>query len=173
MGIGRNNFKTYEDGELDTDRNTDHLELTIPTIWGIGVEYKASPELIVVLEVQSRPFSELRWSTDIDEQPIIDDGFNFAIGAEYQGFAYPVHFGAFREVIPFVDDGDTAPVNLDGLTGGIGSGGDEDFSWNVSALFGRWEQVNDEGQKYSEDLVRASISATYRFSTGFSRPFRR
>ena len=171
--LGETITKTYEDGELDTDRNTDHLELTMPAMWGIGAEYKASPELIVALEVQSRPFSELRWSTDIQDQPIIDDGFNFAIGAEYLGSAYPVRLGAFRNVIPFVDENDTTPVNLDGLTVGIGSGGDEDLSWNISALFGRWEQVNDEGQKYSEDLIRVGISATYRFSSGFSRSFRR
>ena len=90
------------------------------------------------------------------------------------GSAYPVRFGAFRDVIPFVDEDDTTPVNLVGLTAGIGSAsGDEDFSWNVSALFGRWEQVNDEGQKYSEDLIRASISATYRFDTNLNTYFKR
>ncbi len=137
----------------------------MPAMWGIGAEYKVSPELIVALEVQSRPFSELRWNKDIEDQPIIDDGFNFAAGVEYSGSAYPVRLGAFRDIIPSVDENDTDPVNLVGLTAGIGSGGDEDWSWNLSALFGRWEQVvTDKGQKRSEDLFRASISATYRFS---------
>ena len=89
-------IKIYENGELETDRDSDRIELTIPTMWGIGAEYKASPELIVALEVQSRPFSELRWSGGVNEQPIIDDGFNFSVGAEYLGSVYPVRFGAFR-----------------------------------------------------------------------------
>ena len=172
--LGETISKIYEDGELDTDRNTDHLELTMPAMWGIGAEYKVSPELNVAAEVQYRPFSDLQWSQYLDEQPIIDDGFNVAVGAEYLGFNYPMRIGAFRDLIPFVNENDTNPVELIGLTAGIGSiGENEDFSWNVSALFGRWEQVNDEGQKYSEDLIRASISATYRFRTGFSRSFRR
>ena len=171
--LGETITKTTSDGELDTDRDQDHIELTMPAMWGIGVEYKASPELIVALEVQSRPFSELRWNTDIEDQPIIDDGFNFAAGVEYLGSAYPIRLGAFRDVIPFVDENDTDPVNLVGLTAGIGSGGDEDFSWNLSGLFGQWEQiVTDEGQKHSENLFRASLSATYRFGTDFSSYFR-
>ena len=68
-------------------------------------------------------------------------------------------------MIPFVDENDTAPVSFVGLTAGIGSAGDADFSWGVSALYGTWEQVNAEGQKYSENLIRANISATYRFNT--------
>ena len=171
--FGETITKTYEDGELDTDRDTDHLELTMPTMWGIGVEYEVSPELIVAAEVQYRPFSDLQWSGDLADQPIIDDGFNAAVGAEYLGFDYPVRIGAFRDLIPIVDENDTDPVELIGLTAGIGSiGEDEDFSWNVSALFGRWEQVNDEGQRYSEDLIRASISATYRFNVNLAS-FRR
>ena len=144
-------------------------------MWGIGAEYAVNPELVIAGEVQSRPFSDLQWSgSDVDERPIIDDGFNVAAGAEYLGFDYPVRIGAFRDLIPFVDENDTDPVELIGLTAGIGSiGEDEDFSWNVSGVFGRWERVNDEGQKYSEDLIRASISATYRFDTDFGRSFTR
>lgn len=165
--------KEYYNGELYTDRSQGHRELTVPTMWGIGAEYTVSPELVVAAEVQSRPFSDIQWGPGIEDQ-IIDDGFNFAVGAEYLGSAYPVRFGAFRDVIPFVDDNDTTPVNLIGLTAGIGSGDDEDFSWDVSASFGRWERVaTDEGQKYSEDLIRVGISATYRFSTDFIRSFTR
>ena len=171
--LGETITKTTSDGELDTDRDPNHIELTMPAMWGIGAEYKISPELIVAVEVQSRPFSELRWNTDIDQQPIIDDGFNFAAGVEYLGSAYPIRLGAFRDIIPFVDENDTDPVNLVGLTAGIGSGGKEDFSWNLSALFGQWERVvTDEGQKYAENLFRASISATYRFGTDLSSYFR-
>ena len=172
--FGETITKTYQDGELETDRNLDHRELTMPAVWGIGTEYKVSPELVVALEVQSRPFSDLRWGRNVEEQPIIDDGFNFAVGVEYLGSAYPVRLGAFRDVIPYVEANDTVPVNLVGLTAGIGSAGDSNFSWNASALFGRWETVvTDEGQKYSEDLIRVGISATYRFNTDFGRSFRR
>ncbi len=160
--LGEAIIKTYRDGDLDTERDQDHIELTIPAMWGIGAEYKVSPDLILALEVQSRLFSELQWSQDIRNQPIIDDGYNFAAGLEYLGSAYPVRIGAFRDVIPFVDENDADPIELRGLTVGIGSGEDEVFSWNASALFGRWEQVNDDGRKYSEDLVRFSISATFR-----------
>ncbi|RKU21626.1 hypothetical protein C6499_21755 [Candidatus Poribacteria bacterium] len=173
--FGERILRLSEDGELDTERDTDRLELTMPTMWGIGVEYEASPELIVAAEVQYRPFSDLQWSgtADIVDPPIIDDGFNVAVGAEYLGFDYPMRIGAFRDLIPFVDENDTDPVHLIGITAGIGSiGEDEDFSWNVSALFARWERVNDEGQKYSEDLIRASISATYRFNVNLGS-FRR
>ena len=152
--LGETITKTTSDGDLDTDRDQDRIELTMPAMWGIGVEYKVSPELIVAVEVQSRPFSELRWNTDIDQQPIIGDGFNFAAGVEYLGAAYPVRLGAFRDVIPFVDENDTDPVNLVGLTAGIGSGGDEDFSWNLSGLFGQWEQiVTDEGQEVRRESL--------------------
>ena len=163
--FGETISKIYRKGELETDRDQEYEELTIPAIWGIGAEYKASPELVVALEIQSRPFSELQWRGDVDEQPIIDDGFNFAVGAEYLGGPYPVRIGAFADVIPFADEDDTAPVNFIGFTAGIGSSGEENFSWNASALFGRWEQVvNEKGQKYSEDLIRVGISATYHFN---------
>ena len=140
--LGETITKISDNGDLDTDRDQEHIELTIPAMWGIGVEYEVSPELIVAGEVQYRPFSDLQWSENIENQPIIDDGFNFAAGVEYLGIAYPVRFGAFRDLIPFVDEDDTDPVPLIGITAGIGSiGEDEDFSWNISALFGRWEQV--------------------------------
>ena len=170
--LGETITKTTSDGDLDTSRDQDRIELTMPAMWGIGTEYKVSPELSVAVEVQSRPFSELRWNTDIEDQPIIEDGFNFAAGVEYLGSVYPVRFGAFSDMIPFVDENETDPVNLVGLTAGIGSGGDEDWSWNLSALFGRWDRiVTDEGQKHSENLFRANISATYRFGTDFSSYF--
>ena len=163
--LGESITKTYRNGKLETDRDQGYLELTLPAMWGIGAEYKASPEWVVALEVQSRPFSELQWSGEINKQPVIDDGFNFAVGAEYLGGPYPIRIGAFRDVIPLVDENDTAPVNFTGFTTGVGSSGEEDFFWNASALFGRWEQVvNDKGQKYSENLMRVGISATYRFN---------
>ena len=64
-------------------------------------------------------------------------------------------------------------MGVTGITAGIGSPGeDEDFSWNLSGVFGRWERVvNDDGQKYSEDLFRVGISATYRFDTNFASSF--
>ena len=167
-------LKEYYNGELYTERSQGGVELTVPAVWGIGAAYKVSPELVVAAEVQSRPFSDIQWSRDIEDQPIIDDGFNFAVGAEYLGSAYPVRLGAFQDVVAFADENDTTPVNLVGITAGIGSGDDDDLSWDVSALFGRWEQVaTDEGQKYSQDLIRVGISATYRFDTDFGRSFRR
>ncbi len=157
--------KTYYDGELDTDREQVNRELTIPAMWGLGVEYKLSPEFIVALELQSRSYSDLQWRGDRSGLSLIDDGFNVSVGAEYLGAGFPLRFGAFRDVIPFVDDGDTTPVSLLGLTVGIGSNGDKNFSWDVSALYETWTQANDEGQEYSENLIRANISATYRFNT--------
>lgn len=163
--FGNTITKRYENGELETDRAQTQAVLTIPVMWGLGAEYKVSPEFIVALELQSRPFSELRWSGDINQQPLVDNGFNFAVGAEYLGIGLPLRFGAFREVIPFVDDNDTTPVNLLGITAGIGSGGEADFSWDASVRFSTWEKVNDIGQKYSENLIRIGISATYHFRT--------
>lgn len=165
--LGDKITKTYQDSELETDREQSFAELTIPGMWGLGVEYKVSPELVATLEVESRPFSELRWTRSIGRQQFVDDSFNFSIGAEYLGAGFPLRFGAFREVIPLVDENDAAPVSLIGLTAGIGSDGEADFSWDASALFGTWEQVNNIGQKYSENLIRVGISATYRFRTSF------
>lgn len=155
--------KRYEDGELETDRSSERIELTIPTMFGIGAVYKVSPELTVALEAQSRPFSELQWRGDI-EVPFIDDGFNFSVGAEYLGHSYPVRFGAFRDVIPYADENDTTPVNLVGVTGGVGYAINKSSSWDASAIYSKWERANDEGQKYSKTLIRVSISATYRFN---------
>lgn len=163
--FGETITKTYEDGELETDRSQIQAELTVPTIWGFGAEYKVSPEFVIALELQSRPFTDLQWRRDFIQRAVIDNGFNLAVGAEYLGAGFPLRFGAFRDVIPFVDENDTAPVSFVGFTAGIGSDGDADFSWDVSALYGTWEQTNAEGQKYSENLIRANISATYRFNT--------
>ena len=165
--LGDKITKTYQDGELETDRGQSFAELTFPGMWGLGVEYEVSPELVATLEVQSRPFSRLQWTRGVGGQLFVDNGFNVSVGAEYLGADFPVRFGAFREVIPLVDENDAAPVSLIGLTAGIGSDGEADFSWDASALFGTWEQVNDIGQKYSENLIRVGISATYRFNTSF------
>ena len=59
--FGERITKTYYDGELETDRNQTHAELTIPAMWGLGAEYALSPEFVVALELQSRPFSDLQW----------------------------------------------------------------------------------------------------------------
>ena len=159
--------KTYEDGKLETDREQSFAELTIPPMWGLGAEYKGSPEWVAIIEVQSRPFSELRWARGTGRQLFVDNGFNVAVGAEYLGTAAPFRFGAFRDVLPFVDENDAAPLSLLGLTAGIGSDREADFSWDASVLFGTWEQVNNKGQKYSENLMRVGISVMYRFSTSF------
>ena len=155
----------YENGELETERDPTQTELIIPTMWGLGAEYKVSPDLIVAFELQSRPFSELQWIGEVNQRVFIDDGRNFSVGVEYLGAGFPLRFGAFRDVIPFVDENDTAPVGLVGITAGVGSDSDKNFSWDASALYGTWEQVDAGGQKYSEDLIRANISATYRFNT--------
>ncbi len=163
--LGGTVTKRYENGELETDRDQSQAALTVPGMFGLGATYKLSPEFSVAVELQSRPFSKLRWTGDINQQQFIDDGFNFAVGAEYLGAGVPLRFGAFSEAIPFVDENDTAPVNLAGLTAGIGSNNDSDFAWNASGVFGTWERVNDVGQKYSENLIRAGISITYHFNT--------
>ena len=163
--LGRTTTKTYVDGELETDRDQMAAQLTIPTVWGLGAEYKVSPDFVVALEVQSRPFSELQWSGDVQQHVFVENGFNFSVGAEYLGAPSAFRFGAFRDVIPFVDEDDTAPVNLVGFTAGIGSDAEADFSWNASVLFGTWGHFNNKGQEYSENLIRAGISATYRFKT--------
>ncbi len=155
----------YENGELETERDRTQTELIIPTMWGLGAEYKVSPDLIVAFELQSRPFSELRWSGDVNQRLFIDDGRNFSIGVEYLGAGFPLRFGAFQDAIPFVDENDTTPVSLVGLTAGVGSNSDKSFSWDASALYGTWEQVNAEGLKYSENLIRANISMIYHFNT--------
>ena len=99
--LGETITKITEDGDLDTERNQDYLELTMPAMWGIGVEYGVNPEFIVAAEIQSRPFSDLQWrGDDVGERPIIDDGFNVAVGAEYLGLDFPVRVGAFRDLIP-------------------------------------------------------------------------
>ena len=159
----------YENGELETERDQTQTELIIPTMWGFGAEYKVSPDLIVALELQARPFSELQWIGDVNQRIFIDNGFNFSVGAEYLGAGFPLRFGVFRDVIPFVDENDTAPVELVGITAGVGSNSDKNFSWDASALYGTWGQVNAEGLKYSENLIRANISMTYRFNTVLGR----
>ena len=155
-----------ENGELETERDPTQTELTIPTMWGIGAEYKFYSDFSVALELQSRPFSELQWSGDGNQRIFFENGFNVAIGAEYLGTGFPLRFGIFREAIPFVDENDTAPVSLVGLTVGAGSNRDKSFSWDVSALYGTWEQANAVGQKYAENLIRANVSVTYRFNSG-------
>lgn len=163
--FGQTITNRYENDERETEQDQTQSELTIPVMWGLGVEYKVFSDFIVALELQSRPYSELQWSSGVNQRVYSDSGFNFAIGAEYLGAGFPLRFGAYRDVIPFVDEGDTAPVGLIGLTVGVGSNSDKSFSWDVSALYGTWEQTNAEGQKYSEDLMRANVSVTYRFNT--------
>ena len=165
--LGETITRIAENGEIETSRAQTYATLTIPTMWGLGAEYKVSPEFVIALEVQSRPFSNLQWGGDVSQELFIEDGFNFSVGAEYSGIGFPLRFGAFQDVIPFVDENDTAPLNLLGLTAGIGSNREAAFSWDASVIFGTWEQLNDKGQKYSENLIRVGISATYHFRTNF------
>ncbi len=142
--LGETTEKTTVNGELDTEREQNVAELTIPGMWGIGATYKVSPKLMLAAELQSRPYSELQWTPDISDPEIIDDGFNISVGAEFLEFGIPVRVGAFRNVIPYVDDNDTDPVDLIGLTAGIGSQEGQEFSWDASILWGRWEQTINE-----------------------------
>lgn len=50
---------------------------------------------------------------------------------------------------------------LFGVTGGFGSDRDEDCSWDASVLYSKWEQDLDEEKKYSETLIRVSLSMSY------------
>ncbi len=164
--LGEAIVKTTVNGELYTERFQDVNELTIPGMWGIGASYKVSPKLVLAAELQSRPYSDLQWTQYSGLPEIIDDGFNISVGAEFLEFGFPVRVGAFRNVIPYVDENDTDPVDLIGLTAGIGSQDGQEFSWDVSVLWGMWEQtVNEDGQKYSEDLFRVGVSGTYHFET--------
>ena len=43
--LGETITKTTSDGELNTDRDQDHIELTMPAMWGVGAEYKVSPRI--------------------------------------------------------------------------------------------------------------------------------
>ena len=151
-----------EDGTPKTERDQLHIERPMPTIWGIGAEYKVSPELSIALEVQSRPLSELQ-ITIHGAELIIDDGFNISVGAEYLGFGLPFRVGAFQDVIPEVDYNDTAPRSLIGVTAGIGSNDDKNISWDASILLGKWKIQRLKGHQYSENLLRIGISGTYRF----------
>ena len=155
-----------ENGELQTEKDPTLTELTLPAMWGLGAEYKVFSDFSVALEVQSRPFSELRWSGGVNRRVFFDNGFNVAVGAEYLGAGLPLRFGAFRDVIPFVNENDTTPLDFVGFTVGVGSKTDKSFSWGASALYGTWEQTNAVGQKYTEDLIRANISVTYHFNAG-------
>ena len=159
--FGETITKTYQNGELDTERSDTDYELTIPSMWGLGAEYQVSPEFIIAGEIQSRPYS------DFSDSSIIDNGFNFSVGAEYLGSSIPLRFGVFRDAIPITDANDTVPLSLIGLTAGIGSAGDSNLSWDASVQYSTWQQANDEGQKYSENLFRANVSVTYRFNSGF------
>ena len=164
--LGETITKFQEDGELDTVRDQDIDELTIPGMWGIGAKYKLSPAVVIAVELQSRPYGDLQWRGNIDNQDIIDDGYNVSIGAEFLELGFPVRVGAFREVVPFTDEDDTEPVGLIGLTAGIGSPAGQDFSWDASVLWSRWERtINDDGQKYTEDLIRVGVSGTFHFKT--------
>lgn len=164
--LGETITKFYEKGELDTVRDQDIDELTIPGMWGIGAKYKLSPAVVIAVELQSRPYGDLQWRGNIENQDIIDDSYNVSIGAEFLELGFPVRVGAFRDVVPFTDEGDTEPVELIGLTGGIGSRAGQDITWDASVLWSRWERtVNDDGQKYTEDLIRVGVSGTYHFKT--------
>lgn len=143
-------------GNRKTDSNQLHGERPIPDIWGIGAEYWVSPEFAVALEAQSRPLSKL-------EEFIIDNGFNVSVGGEYLGLGFPLRVGVFRDVIPKVDNNDTAPRSLIGVTAGIGSKDDSKFSWNASLLMSKWQRRMLTGHKYSENLLRIGIAGTYRF----------
>ncbi len=115
-------------GNRKTDRNQLHRDRPMPDIWGIGAEYCVSPEFAVALEAQSRSLSKL------EREFIIDSGFNVSVGGEYLGLGFPLRFGVFRDVIPEVDYNDTVPRSLIGVTAGIGSKDDSNFSWNASLL---------------------------------------
>lgn len=158
--------KYYEDGVLErSEKERINVKRTIPAVYGIGAEYKASPEWIVAGEIQSRQFSNFELRVDGVRTPVIvDDGFNYRVGAEYLGLTYPIRFGAFRDVILETDVGDATPKSLVGLTAGIGASGGGNFSWDASAFFGAWsKEVDDKGREYSENLIRVGISATYLF----------
>ena len=164
--LGETITKRYEKGDLDSERDPEIEELTMPGMWGIGVKYKLSPELTIAAELQSRPYGDLLWSTDIVDQPIIDDGYNVSIGLEFLESGYPIRIGAYRDLIPFVDEDDTEPVELFGLTAGIASRVGDDFSWDASVQWGRWERtVDDDGHEYTEDLIRVGVSGTMYFNT--------
>ncbi len=85
--LGETTAKTTVNGELDTERDQAVIELTIPGMWGIGAKYKVSPKLVLAAELQSQPYSDLRWTPDTDLE-IIDDGFNISVGAEFLEFGF-------------------------------------------------------------------------------------
>lgn len=149
-------------GNPKTKRDQLHIERPIPAILGIGTEYWVSPEFAVAIEVQSRPLSKFKYTVHGGELTV-DDGFKVSVGAEYLGLGFPFRVGAFRDVIPEVNYNDTVPNSLIGVTAGIGSNNDENFSWNASVLLAKWETRRPKGNKYSENLFRMGISGTYRF----------
>lgn len=165
-------YEEYEDGKLtDTDKE-EGGDVTIPGVLGLGVEYKASPQLIVAGEFQTRPFSDFKfdqaladlWFNQalVDLWDDIDDGYCYRLGAEYLGLTYPIRFGVFRDAILKADEDDDTPRSLMGITGGteasIGN-----ISLHASVLYGTWIKEYSEGHDYSEKLFRFGVSATFKF----------
>jgi long-subunit fatty acid transport protein len=162
--------KEYEDGKLENTDKERGGEITIPSVLGLGVEYKVAPQLIVSGELQTRPFSDF----EVDEKfadelglardnLAFDDGYCYRFGGEYIGFDYPIRFGVFRDAILRRDEDNDSPRALTGITGGFGFNAGKTTSLDVSALYATWNQEDEEGRKYSEKLLRIGVSATFVF----------
>lgn len=115
------------DGEtIDEQESDDEIEITVPALFCIGVEYQIIPQFALATEYQTRAFTQAE--IDGDECPY-DNGFAFRFGSEIMAGPVPIRLGFLLESVPSSylnftkltgNIEDDKPITAIGVTGGIG-----------------------------------------------------
>lgn len=159
-----------DDTEWEEDSNGTNKEgeyynedFDIPSIYGIGVEYKLSSGMTLTGEYHSRPFSDYKeGSTQTFGN--IDDGESYRLGVEFSQSKPIYRLGLFYESMPFSEYNDDKPISMPGFTAGAR------FDFNNICLDGylefgtvKYKGYYSNNKKYDTTYSKYSIGLSAKY----------
>lgn len=156
-----------EDGDRGKDTDIDDMDFQLPSIFGLGVSYQVTPNVLFAAEYQNRPFSDI----EIDGQKIfgIDDGSSYRIGVEFQ-YTTRVRLGYFSDAVLATDENQygesrETPKSMKGITFGLGavSGNTAVDFFGEFAYYSQdfYEPSQDNVYEYKEKRLMFGLTITY------------
>lgn len=154
---------TSKEGEYNND------DIDIPSIYGIGVQYKLSPGMTLIGEYHSRPFSDFEEGS-IKTFGNVDDGESYRFGVEFNQSKPIYRLGLFYDALPRAEIGDDKPISKLGLTAGA------QFDFNNVIIDGfleygivKYEGFYSNNKNYDYTYSKYSIGISAKYVIGESQ----
>ena len=167
LNVDDTEWEEESDGD-DDEGEYDNEDIDIPSMYGIGVQYKLSSGITLVGEYHSRPFSDYEEGFDRVFEDL-DDGKSYRFGVEFSQSKPIYRLGLFYDALPMKDYDDDKPKSILGITAGTRF----DFSNVLIDGYLEFGSVKVEekfsGEKFDTRFSKFSIGISAKYVIGESQ----